>query len=225
VERPGGVVESIACDPVSGYGVRFSQSSDFWAAYSPGAVWQYSSDEPMPDGSTHVWPDGAWLGYVVTGSGTMVEVAAPTRDEARSVLGSFEQVTVADANGCPPQLVGEPSPVAEGSLRLCRYASDGWLEQSETLSGEDALKAAGALTAAPTRSPTGCPESANPGGVRLSSADLSGIVRTEGTEGCPGVFGWGGEERDLTRDVLYWVLSPGWSGQIPGGIRMDELRR
>ena len=217
VERPGGVVESIACSPQNGYGVQFSDGSKFVAAYSPGTIWPYT------DGDRHEYAEGAWLGYQVTSRGTLVQIAAPTRAEVEAVLASFQQVEGADGNGCPARLPHAAGPVADGSVRLCRFTEDGWLEQSETLTGASAAEAMAALDAAPTREPRNCPVSADLVMVRVASAKGSADVHWQG---CTGVFGWGDVERDLTSDVLYWTLSPGWSGGVDGDVPMpDQLRK
>jgi hypothetical protein len=217
VERPEGVSVDILCDPVNDYGVRFSNGSPVDVDREPGEVWQYD------DHSSPEYPVGSWLGYERGSDGNSVLVVTPDRTTTEQVLSSFEHITEADANGCTPHSFGLAPDVAEGTVRLCRYGMDDWLQQSETLTGEDAQKAVDALNAAPTREPSGCPESANLAGVRVRTADLSGMVRVEG---CRGVFGWGGKERDLTSDVLYWVLSPGWSGGVAGNVPLpDELRQ
>ena len=44
------------------------------------------------------------------------------------------------------------------------------------------------------------------------------------SDACQG-FGWGGQiAHPLTGDVLHWVLSPGWSGQVPDGITFEPRR-
>jgi hypothetical protein len=34
-----------------------------------------------------------------------------------------------------------------------------------------------------------------------------------------------GEDRLVTADVLYWALSPGWSGAVDDGIPLPEVLR
>jgi hypothetical protein len=43
-------------------------------------------------------------------------------------------------------------------------------------------------------------------------------------DACHG-FSWDGDEHDLTADVLYWVLSPGWSGGVEGEVPMPDMLR
>jgi hypothetical protein len=152
----------------------------------------------------------------------MVLVVAPQRSEAEQVLASFQQVTDVDVNGCAARLPHAMSSAPADTLRLCRYTADGWLESSEILTGDDAMRAVAALDAATSRSPRRCPESANLEGVRVWSDGLSGVVRWEG---CDGVFGWGGEERNLTSDVLNWVLPPGWSGAVDSDVPLPQQLR
>ena len=157
---------------------------------------------------------------------------ASSREEVQAVLDSFDEVTGVDANGCTPRASDDSDPIpAQGTLRLCRYGGDGWLEQSEVLTGPDSAAAVAALDAAPERGPRRCPPPgetdtviqvvAGPGAG--SGDDRAGAAHLAWCGG--GVFGWGGAERDLTADVLYWVLSPGWTGQIPDGITMERLRQ
>ena len=216
VERPGGARELILCEgPANGYGVQFSEGAVLDDARRPGEVWQYLGGDVL------MFPEGAWLGYQRTDH-AMVQVVAPSRDVAEQVLGSFERVTDLDANGCPARPPHAAGAVADGSVRLCRFSEDGWLEQSETLTGASAADAMAALDAAPVREPRNCAVSADLMMVRVASATRSADVHWQG---CTGVFGWGDVERDLTSDVLYWMLSPGWSGGVEGDVPMpDQLR-
>jgi hypothetical protein len=216
VERPEGMRAMILCTaPANGYGVMFSDGALFDAAEPAGKIWQYSP------GDFAVYPDGAWLGYQRSND-AMAFVVAPNRADAELVLSSFERVTGVDSNGCSPKPTDDPPAAAPGTVRLCRYASDDWLEQSETLSGDDATKAMAALDAAPDRPALLCGVNGDQGFVQVRSADATALVRLQG---CEGVFGWGGLQHDLTADVLYWVLSPGWAGAVDGGVPLpDKLR-
>ena len=127
VERPGASVD-ILCDPEQGYGLLFSDGALFDAAVAPGEIWEYTG------GDVQMYPEGAWLGYQRTDD-ALAFVAAPTRDEAEQVLGSFVRITGIDANGCAAH-GSEPMPAVGGiAVRLCRYGVDDWLEQSEVLYG------------------------------------------------------------------------------------------
>ena len=58
--------------------------------------------------------------------------------------------------------------------------------------------------------------------IRVTTADAEGWVTLDACHG----FAWVDGEHDLTADVLYWVLSPGWSGAVEGDVPMPtELRR
>ncbi|MEO6511058.1 MAG: hypothetical protein ABIO16_08720, partial [Nocardioides sp.] len=211
VERPGAISIDILCHPKYGYGVQFSEApASGFEAFGPGTVNESVGDD---------YPDGSWQGWDQVGT-TRALVVAPTQAEAEQVLGSFAQFKGADANGCSAHPDREQPAVAAGVVRLCRYAGDGWLDQSEILTADDAREATQALDAAPDRPALACPNLVG-SSVVVTSADQTGVVQLET---CAGLFGWGGVQHDLTADILYWVLSPGWSGQIPDGITMKGLR-
>ncbi len=207
VERPGAISIDILCTPTYGYGVQFSDvPSVGLEAYGPGTVNQ------SVDGD---FPSGSWQGWDAAGQARVL-VVAPTKGEAERVLGSFEEVKGADANGCdsstPDDTGSFPAP---GTLRLCRYAGDGWLEQSELLTGQDAVAAAAALDSAPDRPALACPKASGTSVLVTSADHKTGVVQLDT---CAGLFGWTGVQHDLTGDILHWVLSPGWTGQVPDGI-------
>ena len=212
VERPGGAVEDIACTPATGYGVRFFEATgQHLEAFDPGTVNESVGEE---------FPAGSWQGWDQAGSNGVL-VVAPTQDEAERVLGSFERFSDSDANGCTPHPV-DPRPVAAaGTLLLCRYAVDDWLEQSELLTGQDAEDAQAALEAAPAKGDRMCTMALTGPVVMTYSAETQGRVTLDACHG----FVWAGEEHDLTSDVLYWMLTPGWTGGVEGDVPMpDRLR-
>ena len=212
VERPGGVVESIACTPANGYGVRFSEVPDAGIeAFGPGTVHASVGDD---------FPEGSWQGWDAVG-GSRVLVVTPTQEEAERVLGSFEQVTRVDANGCAPQATDQVPVVADAQprLRVCRYDADGRLEQSEVLVGEQAAAAIAALDDAPAKGDRMCTAIAAPF-VLVSGMEKEGRIALDSCQG----LNWAGADHDLTGDVLHWVLSPGWSGQVPEGITFQPRR-
>lgn len=213
VERPGGPVEDIACTPANGFGVRFFEAAgQHVEAFRPGTVNKSVGEE---------FPNGSWQGWDQAGSNGML-VVAPTQDEAERVLGSFERVTGVDANGCAPHLADSTAAVAPGDLRLCRYGVDDWLEQSELLSGQDATAAVAALEAAPAKGDRMCTMALTGPRIHVTTADAEGWVTVDACHG----FAWVDGEHDLTADVLYWVLSPGWSGGVEGDVPMPtELRQ
>jgi hypothetical protein len=207
VERPGAISIDILCHPMYGYGVQFSEApAAGFEAFSPGSVNESVGDD---------YPQGSWQGWQQAGTNRVL-VVAPTKAETEQVLGSFQQVTGADANGCVPQMPydGGLATGKDDGVHLCRYSAKGLLEQSELLTGEDAVAATKALDAAPDRPALACPNQSG-SSVWVTSADKTGIVQLET---CAGLFGWGGAQHRLTADVLHWVLSPGWSGQVPDGI-------
>jgi hypothetical protein len=215
VERPGGVVESIGCTgPENGYGVQFLDGSLADMAYQPGELWQY---EP---GGGDVYPTGAWLGYQRAGD-NLVLVVAETRALTEQILSTFQHVTDVDANGCAPHEADQVPVVSDARpwLRLCRYDTGGWLEQSETLVGERAAEAISALSDAPTKGDRMCTDIATTV-VLVSGVEREGRVALDSCQGLT----WEGTDHDLTGDVLHWVLSPGWSGQVPEGITFEPRR-
>ena len=54
--------------------------------------------------------------------------------------------------------------------------------------------------------------------IRVTTADAEGWVTVDACHG----FAWVDGEHDLTADVLYWVLSPGWSGGVEGDVPMPD---
>ncbi|MCW2766608.1 MAG: hypothetical protein JWO11_2567 [Nocardioides sp.] len=226
VERPGGAVRSIGCgNPSSGYGVNFFDSSTSGFIQQPGAVEQVA-------GASQDSPDGAWTGYAISTSGdTAILVVAPTQAMARRILDSAHRVEGVDTNGCAPAAADAPDSGAADSVSVCRYTAAGLLEQSERLTGPDASDAVAALEAAPeTGDSRLCP--APLGGAEepseyalLLAGDEQYTVQWTGSA-CPnwGVF-WGDTRRALTADVMYWALSPGWSGVVDGDVPLPpDLR-
>jgi hypothetical protein len=214
VERPGGASIDILCDPGLGYGVQFLDAADFDFPKRPGEVWEYTP------ASVAVYPTGAWLGYEQAGD-NVVRVVAPTRAGAEQVLGSFVHTTSVDANGCSPRATDRGPAVADGLVRLCRYDIEDQLEQSEMLTGKDAADALAALESAPPRGDRVCTMALAGPIVHVTSADAEGRVTLDACQG----FSWDGADHDLTADVLYWVLSPGWSGGVQGDVPMPDKFR
>jgi hypothetical protein len=217
VERPGGASVDILCDPQLGYGVQFSDGAAFDAAVPPGEVWEYTR------GEVQMYPKGAWLGYQRSDN-AMVFVSAPTRAEAEQVLGSFVHHTDLERHGCALEMgtdLGERSLPGDGELRLCRYAIDGWLEQSEILTGQDAADALAALEEAPLKGDRMCTAMVEGSTVVVTAADAEGQVTLDACQG----FSWAGQDHNLTSDVLFWVLSPGWTGGVEGDVPLPEQLR
>ena len=215
VSRPGGVNEAIACNPPTGYGISFQEidnTDDFqWPTVQQDA--------------NAGWPPGAYVGGRAIG-GVLVMVSAATEAAGLDVLATMRAIgPEGDANGCTSQRGEAPPGVPEGSMTVCRYGEDGLLEQSEVLTGEDTNRAVAALQAAPIApDDPACPADATAVTplVRLRTVDIHANVDLGGD--CPTVHGLG-PDRELTSDVLYWALSPGWAGSFPDGVPVPkELR-
>jgi hypothetical protein len=216
VERAGGVSYDILCSPTLGYGVQFFDGSAADFINPPGEVWQYER------GDTAYYPDGAWLGYQTGDGDNVVMVVTPDRATTEQVLASFVRTEGMDANGCTPRLADPVAAIEAGTLRLCRYDIDDRLEQSELLTGRDAADAVAALEAAPAKGDRMCTMALTGPVVMVRSGAAQGRVTLDACHG----FSWDGVEHDLTADVLYWMLSPGWSGGVEGDVPMpDEFRQ
>ena len=218
VSRPGGVIPMIACEPSYGYGVHFSEpSSGELPPGTEGVVQQYRGSR---------YPDGSWIGYAATGAAA-VWVVTDDRTTTRQVLDSATPVGEVEANGCATR-VEMVSPTTNEQVSVCRYSADGWLEQSELLSRQDSSAAVEALNAAPLAE-QGRPCSPGLSGgsptIGLLGGQAFAQVVLEGP--CTGIqdSSRGTSARRLTPDVLYWALSPGWSGSLGRDVPVpDELR-
>jgi hypothetical protein len=206
VSRPGGVIPTIACSPSFGYGAHFAEpSGGELPPGTEGVVQRYRGER---------YPDGSWIGYAATGQAAVWVVAAD-RTTARQVLDSTEPVAGVDAHGCATFL-SMAAPTGSDRISVCRYDAEGWLEQSELLSESDSRLAVAAVAAAPPAPPSArrCfwEELLERPAITLGSERFNATVLYEG---CHAVDPAGGVvPRELTRDVLYWALSPGWSGQV-----------
>ncbi|WP_432477454.1 hypothetical protein [Nocardioides sp. GXQ0305] len=217
VSRPGGVIPAIACSPSYGYGAHFLEpSGGELPPGTEGVVQQYRGGR---------YPDGAWIGYASTGQAA-VWVVADDRTTARLVLDSTEPVGEVDANGCATR-VEMTAPSTSARVSVCRYDDDGWLEQSELLSESESGRAVAAVAAAPQSGTAArhCTweQAFEKPAIILRSAGFEATVLLEG---CGVVDPAGGVvPRRLTPDVLYWALSPGWSGAVSGDVPVpQELR-
>jgi hypothetical protein len=207
------VANSILCDPASTYGITFQEidnRDDFrW---------------PTVAQTGHSWPAENAVGGRGIG-GVLVMVATPTPEVADIVLSSMREIgPQGDPNGCQARYTPGSANPPEGGLSVCRYDENGALEQSEALFGEDAGDAVQALQAAPE--PGECADTSQGSQphqiVVLDGAGISATVDL--VSGCPRVT-VDGQVRELTPDVVYWALSPGWSGSVPDGVSLpSELR-
>jgi hypothetical protein len=142
-----------------------------------------------------------------------------------------------DGNGCrsrrDERSDGDLSGQAEQDSRIsiCSYDDHGWLFQSERLSEQDTESATEALSEGPIRQEqvvcTGTPDHRYGTVVMGFGQDLGSVsvVWESDCDGERGVF-FSGVVRELTPDVLYWALSPGWTGGVPDGVPLpDQLRQ
>ncbi|QBR93564.1 hypothetical protein [Nocardioides euryhalodurans] len=209
VSRPGGMVPAIACEPSYGYGAHFLEPSrGELPPGTEGAVQQYRGSR---------YPEDSWIGYVSTGQAA-VWVVTDERTLTRQVLDSVEPVGEVDANGCATRLEMS-APSTSGRVSVCRYAGDGWLEQSELLSKAGSQQAAAALGSAPPAEGHLC-ASTSAVTVRLVGGGVDATLDLTCEEL---VLTYG--QRRLTEDVLYWALSPGWSGAVSDDVPLPPHLR
>ena len=218
VQRPDAVSEDIRCDPRSTYGLTFQaidNTDDF--------------EWPTVQQTGRAWAPHAFVGGRAIG-GVLVMVAAPTRDEALNVLATMRAIgPEGDANGCT---VGSGTKATvdrpDGAMSVCRYDADGLLEQSELLTGKDATAAEQALRAAQVDARKGpaCEDPHAPTTViRMLSSDVDASVGFGSSCWSDNRILVGEDPYLLDSSVLYWALSPGWSGSFPEGVSLpSELR-
>jgi hypothetical protein len=204
--RPGGLTLSILCSPAQGYGVTFQtidNTDDF--------QW------PLVQQSGDTWPSDAYVGARGLG-GVLVQISLPDLALAQEILDSAQHNDRLDPNGCPVDVQSDPV-VPGDSMTVCRYDASGQLEQSELLTGSDLDAAEEALRQAPPTTPTDCDA------LPAQTIRLASVAEDAGIDlGC-GTLMVHGEARGPTADVLYWALSPGWSGSVPGEVSLpSELR-
>ena len=208
VSRPGEVSEMIACSPANGYGITF-QEIDNRDDFQWPVVQQPGNDS---------YPQGAYVGGRGIG-GVLVMVTASTQAAGLDVLATMRSIgSEGDAHGCPVDSTS--APVVRGdAMTVCRYDDAGLLEQSELLSGADLKSAELALWAAPAETATDCDA------LPAQTIRLASVAEDAGIDLSCGTLTVHGEARRLTADVLYWALSPGWSGSVPDGVSLpSELR-
>jgi hypothetical protein len=211
VGRPEDVGESIACSPAFGYGVTFQtiQNKDDFE-------WPLTQQDP------DTWPADAYVGARGL-DGILVQVALPDVALAQQILDSAQRNASLDPNGCPIDTSSDPV-VPGGSMTVCGYDYKGTLVQSELLRGDDVQAADEALRSAPEGGENVCDRRRGPyvGEIRMSSAAEDAKIDL----GCGRRLVRQGGFQKVTPDVLYWALSPGWSGTVPGGVSLPaELRR
>jgi hypothetical protein len=216
VQRPGTVANSIGCKPGSTYGLTFQEidnHDDF--------------EWPVVSQTGDAWPDPNYVGGHGIG-GVLVTVTTADAEVAHRVLDSMRRITDAgDPNGCPARLDPGAATPPEGGLSVCRYDETWALDQSEVLFGQDAGEAVQALQAAPVAGPSGCTDTSQASQphqvVVLNGAGITAQV--DFAIGCPRAT-VDGDVRELTSDVVYWALSPGWTGSVDGDVPLpQELRQ
>jgi hypothetical protein len=211
VERPGGVSLDIKC-ATSTYGLSFQE-------LPPGQDRDQVFDWPVTLQRSKGWPPDAYVGAHGIGD-VLVQVVAPTAEQAQAILGTVHPIEGADLNGCPVD-TQTTLVLHVGSMSVCRYDDLARLEQSELLTGSDVDAAEAALDAAPDGFETYCPRRRFQGEIRMVSADVTAGVDL----GCGDLSVTPGAVKKLTPEVLYWALSPGWSGSVPDGASLpSELR-
>lgn len=217
VGRPGGVVPMILCTPGSSYGVSF-QEIDMQDSDEP-------FDWPVVTQTGEAWPPGTYVGAHGE-SGVLVTVAGPDREEVADILATVSWVDPVDPNGCSTTDDGGPGRAGKGEVPVCRYDDEGRLVQSEKLTGDDAEAAAEAVRAAPQEDGGNlCGSTGTEYVVMGVEGDRVEVQYAGGDCAGQGVF-VEGLDHALTADVLFWALSPGWSGATGGHVPLpDPLRQ
>jgi hypothetical protein len=132
-----------------------------------------------------------------------------------------------DPNGCSVVDDGGPGMAEDGVVPVCRYDADADLVQSERLTGDDAAAATShVLASPPARGGRDCRNAPTEYVVMGVEGDRV-EVQFAGNSVCVdrGVF-VEGVRHELTADVLYWALSPGWSGAVDENVPLPpELRQ
>ncbi|GAB3250302.1 hypothetical protein [Nocardioides dilutus] len=218
VSRPGGVVPAIACTPGSSYGLTF-QEIDMADTDEP-------FDWPVVAQTGDAWPPGTFVGAHGE-DGVLVTVAGPDRDEVVAVLSTVGYFDPVDPNGCSVTDDGGPGTAGKGEVPVCRYDEQGRLLQTEKLTGGDAEAAVAAVRASPQDDDGRTCQNGPTEYVVMGVEGDRVEVQYAGNSVCVdrGVF-VEGIRHEMTADVLYWALSPGWTGAVDAGVPLpDPLRQ
>jgi hypothetical protein len=220
VERPGGVSLDIKC-ATSTYGLSFQQ-------LPPGQDRDQVFDWPVTLQTSKGWPPDAYVGAHGIGD-VLVEVTATTPEAALAVLATVREIgSTGDPNGCPSSSLALVRPVGDG-MSVCRYDESGLLEQSELLDADDAGTAEQAIRTASLDARRGPPcirPHAPTTTIRMVSSDFDATVTFGGSCWIDTRVRTGDDARLLDPEVLYWALSPGWSGSVPADVSLpSELRQ
>lgn len=219
VTRPGGVTETIACTPISSYGISF-QEIEMDAEDEP-------FDWPVVTQTGGGWPSGTYVGAHGE-NGVLVTVAGPDQRQLLDILATVAPIDRVDPNGCA---VHADDPVPQGTLMsVCRYDADGLLVQSERLDTEGTLLAARGIVVAEQATEDGCRgRDSTPDPFVLMSTEEDQVRVVFESESCEtrGVFTADGGVRlgPLHRDLLWWAISPGWSGTTEGDVPLPSVLR
>ncbi len=206
---PGRARRDVLCDPASTYGVTF-QAIDNTRRLRV-AAWSTRTGGGWPAETTSAAGASAacWSGR---------DPQSPTRRAT-----SWTRCSAIDRRGTPTAARSTPARIPsspEDAMTVCRY---------------DERRSARAERAAQRRRPGGCRDGAagGPGrrtrkvcdgdpGQTFRMASVAEDARID--LNCNTLLVHG-EARELTEDVLYWALSPGWSGTVPGDVSLpSELR-
>lgn len=151
-------------------------------------------------------------------------------------MASLLKINGLDANGCELGTVVPASGTFQahrdadvrGLVSICHYAAGyEYLTLSEALSGDDSERVLQALRSAPPVSVTerDCPGPRSSTAIMVRTADR--VIAWVYYRGCQGVhvdLGDGGE-RQVTEEVLYMVLSPGWVGPLNPNLPLPPVLR
>jgi len=216
VTRPGGVSESIACTPTSSHGLSFQE-------IDPSEPFEW----PVVTQTGDAWPPHTFVGAKGM-EGVLVTVAGPDREDLLEVLATVRPISDGvDPNGCSVDDDGGPGMAEAGVVPVCRYDEQGRLVQSEKLTGDQAEAAIGAVrTAKQDDSGRLCRNDPTEYVVMGVEGDRV-VVQYAGGSLCGdrGVF-VEGLRHELTSDILYWALSPGWTGSVDEYVTLpDPLRQ
>jgi hypothetical protein len=176
-------------------------------------------DWPVVAQTGDAWPAHTYVGAHGE-DGILVEVAGPDREQVLDILATVTTFGPVDPNGCSARVDGDSSVARDGGMSVCRYDTGGDLEQSELLSRSDAADAAEALDHM-QQGTLDCAPTPGPGQV-IRMVDATRDVRIELDGAC--TVAEGTPSGLVDPDVLWWALSPGFSGDTTG-LNMGSVLR
>ena len=173
------------------------------------------------------WPPGTFVGAHGE-DGVLVTVAGPDREDLLEILASVRPIgDGVDPNGCSVVDDGGPGMAEDGEVPVCRYDADEDLVQSERLTGDDAAAAVAAVRGTQRQDLGNLCDNGESEYVVIGVEGDRVEVQYAGELDCvdDGVF-IEGVRHELTEDVLFWALSPGWTGSVRQGVPLPpELRQ